>query len=547
MRFCQAVHPISSGGAVRLRSRVCVEGGLRRAASEFVVPLMVLLVAGLFASPASALVTSKGQSGVNHARAHTGPHQSTGSNVPVGVIEVGGRVDTTKTSIDEAGRLIKNLNFIGVATPVAADPAAGGPVTDHATQVTDIIGSSHGTYTGVAPAARMYVGAVQADNEIFGASVWYNSQNLVGIFNYSLNGTAFGYQSLRDHTEVQFTFNNAGDSTNISTNPFNFNVANFQSIDQINYRFILNDADNGPGEFDNGNLQLNIGGVVIGPLNATIATNNVNIRFTGTLNLTPAQSQALTTTLTNNAGNVHIQLQRIAAGAANDVTPTNIPVGINEQSRLILRQFNDNGNNKRAMAMDWFANSTDSLLVVAAGNDGNNSGQVQSPGDLWNGITVGALNTNFTARAGFSAYRQSSGTGKPDIVAPGQNIWTESIPGLNGKGDGTSFATPHVTGIAALLEAGTENTNGLVLGLGSSRHLATKAITLNSARKRFAVAPENGVNIDIQDNAATNAEAADADYLNGGLLRAGDASAAPKIASWTPSDWNYNAGNNFFV
>lgn len=506
--------------------------------------LLIALAAGLAAAPASALITSKGQSGSNHDRAHVAPHKSTGAGVPVGVIEVGGGVDTTKTTIDDDGRLAKNLNFIGVATPVAAEPAnVGGTTSAHATQVTDIVGSSHNTYTGVAPGARMYVGAIQTNAEVFGATVWYNDTNSVGIFNYSLGSSAFGFQSVRNHTETQFTFNNAGDSTNITTNPFNFNIANFQSIDQIDYRIILNDVDNGPGEFDNGNFQLNIGGVVISPFNSTIATDGVAIRFTGSLNLTPAQSQTLTTTLTNNAGNVHIQLQRIAAAAANDVTPTNDAAGFNQRARLILRQFNDDGNSQLAKALDWHSTATDSLMVVAAGNDGNNSGQIESPGDLWNGISVGALNTSFTKRVGFSSYLQAVGDGKPDVVAPGQTIVTEGYAGV----DGTSFASPHVTGIAALLEAGTNQTGGLVLGLGGTRHLATKAIILNSARKRFTVAPENSVNLDIRDNDNTNGQAADADYLNGGLLRDGDYNTAPKTPSWTPSEWDYDATDNFFV
>lgn len=84
---------------------------------------------------------------------------------------------------------------------------------------------------------------------------------------------------------------------------------------------------------------------------------------------------------------------------------------------------NDNGMNQFAQFLDWFGGAPISgafgplLFVVAAGDDGT---LIREPGDLYNGITVGATDTNLNRRAAFSGYQLSPDTrSKPDILAPG--------------------------------------------------------------------------------------------------------------------------------
>ncbi|WP_181019946.1 S8 family peptidase [Nonomuraea typhae] len=104
-------------------------------------------------------------------------------------------------------------------------------------------------------------------------------------------------------------------------------------------------------------------------------------------------------------------------------------------------------------AVERYSAERDILFVIAAGNEGPRAGSLGSPGSTDAALTVGAVDSA-DKLADFSSRGPRAGDFalKPDLTAPGVTIAAAKAgTGEHVRMSGTSMATPHVAGAAAIL------------------------------------------------------------------------------------------------
>ncbi|MFK4835513.1 S8 family serine peptidase [Microbacterium sp. ZW T2_14] len=190
------------------------------------------------------------------------------------------------------------------------------------------------------------------------------------------------------------------------------------------------------------------------------------------------------------------------------------------------------GTDPGALAVDWISSRYDTLVVVAAGNDGNfGSTTVTTPGTAQSALTVGAVD-EWNQLASFSSTGPRFGNAgvKPDVTAPGAWILAARAAGTRPDvpaddkyvyDGGTSMAAPAVAGAAAILKAARPELDGEAL----------KALLMGTAQPTVGNVWKEGAGKILIPSAISQPLYADPASLSIGVFESPRASQTPRTTS----------------
>jgi hypothetical protein len=124
-----------------------------------------------------------------------------------------------------------------------------------------------------------------------------------------------------------------------------------------------------------------------------------------------------------------------------------IELGVHAINMSIQSEYWSDGEDPLSLYVNYLAQEKKIATCIAAGNGGPAFCTIGSPGAARNAITVGATDAYGRIWKYSSRGPTLDGRFKPDLVAPGVFIFEESLL------EGTSFATPWATSIAAIMNS----------------------------------------------------------------------------------------------
>lgn len=199
----------------------------------------------------------------------------------------------------------------------------------------------------------------------------------------------------------------------------------------------------------------------------------------------------------------------------------------------IVQLPKDNPEGVRVIA-DWLASSNEMLVVSAVGNKAKSVHGYLTPSDGFNVLTVSATGAKSTLMKydvmleDMLTGKTPDGRAKPDLMAPGSVIyttnaihaakvkdengnevsvwtgWTDEFPKRDGTGNtkisGSSFAAPHVSGIAGLLIEAAGKHGWADADVKAARDRRTlRAVLINGTHKQVRVAEKGQTWMDRAD------------------------------------------------